>query len=86
MAQPLAQQPDTCVPQGVVGQIKVCEGLVDAQGRGNVLTSFAREAAAVQPAEDEKWLKQRRQFVLESVSFIGNRGDVFRDQFKKEVD
>lgn len=49
VAQPLAQQPDTCVSQGVVGQIKVCEGLVDAQGRRNVLTSFACEAAAVEP-------------------------------------
>ena len=86
VAQPLAQQPDTCVPQGVVGQIKVCEGLVDTQGRRNVLTSFACEAAAVEPVEDEKWLKQRQQFVLESVSFIGNQGDVFRDQFKKEAD
>ena len=57
MAQPLAQQPDTCVSQGVVGQIKVCEGRVDAQGRRNVLTSFACEAAAVEPVEDEKWLK-----------------------------
>ena len=68
MAQPLAQQPGTCVPQGVVGQIKVCEGLVDAQGRRNVLTSFAREAAAVQLVEDEKRLKQHWQFVLERES------------------
>ena len=34
----------------------------------------------------KKWLKQRGQFLLESVSFAGNQGDVFRDQFKRKVD
>ena len=38
----------------------------------------------MQPVEDRKWLKPRRQLMLETLIFIGNQDDVFRDQFKKK--
>jgi hypothetical protein len=52
VSQPPAQQPDTCVPQGIVGQIKFSECLVGPQGGRKILTSFGCEATAVQPVED----------------------------------
>ena len=52
MTQPFAQQPDPRIPQGVVGQIKLRQGLADAQGRSKMLTSFGCEATAIQPVED----------------------------------
>lgn len=52
MTQPFAQQPDPRIPQGVVGQIKLRQGLADAQGGSKMLTSFGCEATAIQPVED----------------------------------
>jgi hypothetical protein len=53
MPQPLAQQTDTCVPQSIIGQIKLMQGLADSQDRRKVLTCFGGESAVVQPAEDK---------------------------------
>lgn len=57
MTQRLAQKPDTGVAQGIVGQIELCQRLVDPQGRRKILTSSGSEATAVQPVEDKEWLK-----------------------------
>lgn len=80
MAQPLAQQPDPCVPQDVVGQIKLCQGLVDPQHGREILASFGCEPTAVQPVQNKKWLKQHQDLLLENFIFIRNQHDAFRDQ------
>lgn len=54
MTQRLAQQPDTGVTQGIVGQIELCQRLVDPQGRRKILTSSGSEATAVQPVKDKQ--------------------------------
>lgn len=67
MTQPLAQQPDTSVAQGVVGQIKLCQGLVDPQGGRKIFRGFGSEATTVQPViEDEREKKKKVEKIIMS--------------------
>lgn len=52
VTQPLAQQPDAGVAQGVIGQIKLYQGLVDPQDGRKIFRGFGCEATTVQPVED----------------------------------
>lgn len=61
MTQPLAEKPDTAVPQGVMGQIKLPKGLVDPEGERQILTSFGCEATAIQPVGDKEWWKKPKE-------------------------
>ena len=61
MTQALAEQPDAGVPQGVVGQIKLPQGLADSKRGRKFLTSFGCEAAAIQPEEDKLWWQKPKE-------------------------
>lgn len=57
LTQALAQQPHTRVPQGVVGQVKLCQGLLGPQRGRQILTSSGCETTAIQPVEEKGWLE-----------------------------
>ena len=65
MTQSFAEQPDPCIPQGIVGQIKLPQGLAHPEGRRKILTSFGSEATAIQPVEDKEWLEQHKELPLQ---------------------
>lgn len=83
MTQPLAEQPDPGVPQGVVGQIKLPQGLADPEGGRKILTSFGCEAAAIQPAGDKGWLKKPKELFWK-VSCKGFGVMFWGDQLKRK--
>ena len=58
MSQPPAQYPETCVPQSIVGHIKLSQCLGGLQDGRKVLTCFGCEGTAVQAAGDNlRWVR-----------------------------
>ena len=86
MTQPLAEQPDAGVAQGVVGQVQLPQGPVDPQAARKGLTGFGGETTAVQPVEEKVCLKPQRGLLGEGLIFVGSRGDVFRGPVQEKAE
>lgn len=86
MTQPLAEQPDAGVAQGVVGQVQLPQGPVDPQAARKGFTGFGGETTAVQPVEDKVCLKPQRGLLGEGLIFVGRWGDVFRGPVEEKAE